>query len=99
MTDARRRWTRYESVVYVGIPASSSQLSKNEIRLVDYTEKTTYNQGLVADNDLVEACLDQSATNMLELFPGLYQEIIAFRDFDWDTFSSVPCPYMESRIS
>jgi hypothetical protein len=60
---------------------------------------TTHNQGLLVDNDFMEASLDQTTSDMLKLFPSLDQEVISVRNSNWNTLSSIPRPDMESGVS
>ena len=60
---------------------------------------STYLKRFVIYYDLMKASSDQSAGDMLQLFPCLDEEIIPLGNFDWDALSSVTCPDIETRIA
>lgn len=53
----------------------------------------------MADHDLVEASLDQSAGDVLQLLAGLDKQIAAPGDLDGNAPAGVACPDMQARVA
>ena len=52
------------------------------------------------DDDLMEAGFNQSTAQVLELLPGLHEEVPPRRrEFDGDTFACIACPNMQTWVA
>jgi len=47
----------------------------------------------------MKTCFDQAARDVFKLLPGLDQEVATFWNLDWNTFASIPSPYVKTRIT
>ena len=53
----------------------------------------------LVDDHLVEAGLDQTTSDVLELLAGLHQEVVAGRDFDGDALARVAGPDVQTWVA
>jgi len=56
-------------------------------------------EGLLVDDDLVVARLDQAAGDVLELLARLDQEVVAGGDLDGDALAGVARPDVQARVA
>jgi hypothetical protein len=62
--------------------------------------RTTHVDGRVAHDHLVEASLDKTPSEMLDLLSCLHEKIASgWRKSDGNALSSIPCPDMEAWVS
>jgi hypothetical protein len=55
--------------------------------------------GLIVDDDLVEAGLDEAAGQVLELLAGLDKQVVAGGDLDGEAGAGVACPDVEAGVA
>lgn len=62
--------------------------------------RTTHVDGRFAHDHFVEASLDKTPSEMLDLLSRLHEKIASsWRKSDGDALSSIPCPDMEAWVS